>query len=175
MNQTIKTELQRMLEVYREQAGDVERQMATIAELRHRMSELDAEIAAAKTALATAPHPPVLDLAVIRALAEEQRQTERQLEQLGRERAKIAARMQDAERARRAALDQDLKDRQQQCWKALFDQLKATVDAAALETLLVAGQQAGLDEAAIRAEIMPNPADRSVIVARLRAQFGLPG
>lgn len=174
MNQTIKTELQRVLEVYREQAGEVEQQVATIAELRQQMSEIDAEIETAKTALTTAPHPPVLDLAVIRTLAEEQRETERQLEQLGRERAKIAARMREAERARRAALEQDLKDCQQQCWKALFDQLKATVDVAALETLLVAGLQAGLDESAIRTEIMPHPANRSVIVARLRAQFGLP-
>ena len=174
MNQTIKTELQRVLEAYREQAGEVERQEAVIAELRQQMSEIDAEIETAKTALTTAPHPPVLDLAVIRTLAEERRETERQLEQLGRERAKIAARMREAERARRAALEQDLKDCQQQCWKALFAQLKATVDVAALETLLVAGLQAGLDESAIRAEIMPKPADRSVIIARLRAQFGLP-
>lgn len=175
MNQTVETELQRVLAAYREQAGEVERQAATIAELRRQMSEFDAEIAAAKTALATAPHPPVLDLAVIRTLAEEQRQTERQLEQLGRERAKIAARMREAERARRAALEQDLQDRQQQCWKALFDQLKATVDAAALQTLFVAGLQAGLDESTVRAEILPDPADQSAIVARLRAQFDLPG
>ena len=175
MNQTVKTELQRVLVAYREQAGEVERQVATIAELRRQMSEIDAEIAAAKTALATAPNPHALDLAVIRVLAEERRQTERQLEQLGQERAKIAARMRDAERARRAALEQDLKDRQQQCWKALFDELKATVDVAALEALLVAGLQAGLDESAVRAEILPNPADRIAVVARLRAQFGLPG
>ena len=175
MNQRVETELQKILAAYREQAGEIERQVAAIAELRQRMSAIDAEIETAKTALTTAPHPPVLDLAVIRTLAEERRETERHLEQLGRERAKIAARMRDAERARRAALEQDLKDCQQQCWKALFDQLKVTVDVAALETLLVAGLQAGLDESAIRAEIVPHPADRGVIVARLRAQFGLPG
>jgi chromosome segregation ATPase len=173
MKKTIETELQRVLAAYRAQEGEVERQAATNAEFRRQIGEVDAEIDTVKTALATAPNPPELDLAVIRTLAAERRQTEIRLEQLGQERAKIAARMRNTDRSRQA-MELDLKDSQQQCWKALFEELKASVDANALESLLVAGLQAGLDESAVRAEILPNPADRSVVVNQLRERFALP-
>ncbi|MFO1372283.1 MAG: hypothetical protein U1F42_07775 [Candidatus Competibacteraceae bacterium] len=174
MKQMVETALQKALAAYREQESKVEHQATTITELRRQIGEIDTEIDTAKTALATAPRPPELDLAVIRTLAAERRQTEIQLEQLGQDRAKIAAQMRDAERSRRT-LELDLKDRQQQCWQALFEELKASVDTNALESLLLAGLQAGLDEATVRAEILPSPTDQSVVVARLRTQFGLPG
>ncbi|MFO1424310.1 MAG: hypothetical protein U1F70_11785 [Candidatus Competibacteraceae bacterium] len=174
MNQTIETELQAALAAYRAQASEMERQTAMIAELRRQMSGIDAEIDAAKTALATAPTPPELDLAVIRAAAAERRQTELQLEQLGQDRAKMSARIRGAERARRA-LELDLEDSQKQCWKALFGELKASIDTTALEALFVAGLQAGLKESAIRAEILPSPANRSVVIDQLRKRFALPG
>lgn len=174
MNQTIETELQAALAAYRAQASEMERQTAMIAELRRQMSGIDAEIDAAKTALATAPTPPELDLAVIRAAAAERRQTELQLEQLGQDRAKMSARIRGAEQARRA-LELDLEDSQKQCWKALFGELKASIDTTALEALFVAGLQAGLKESAIRAEILPSPANRSVVIDQLRKRFALPG
>ncbi|MDS4069515.1 MAG: hypothetical protein RKO24_07830 [Candidatus Competibacter sp.] len=173
MNQTVETELQRALAAYREQESEVERHAATIAEFRRQTSEIDAEIDANKIALANAPTPPEFDLAVIRAAAAERRQTELRLEQLGQDRAKVAARIRDVERLRRA-MELDLKDCQQQCWKALFGELKASVDATALELLFVAGLQAGLDASAVRAEILPNPPDPSVPINQLRKRFALP-
>jgi chromosome segregation ATPase len=173
MNQTVETELQRALAAYREQESEVERQATTIAELRRQMSEINAEIDATKIALANVPNPPELDLVVIRAAAAERRQTELRLEQLGQDRAKIAARIRDVERLRRA-MELDLKDCQQQCWKALFGELKASVDVTVLESLFVAGLQAGLDASAVRAEILPNPPDLSVPVNQLRKRFALP-
>ena len=173
MNQTIETELQTTRTTYREQESEMKRQTAMIAELRRQMSGIDAEIDAAKTALATAPTPPELDLAVIRTAAAERRQTELQLEQLGQDRAKVSARIRGAERVWRA-LELDLEDSQKQCWKALFGELKASIDTTALEALFVAGLQAGLKESAIRAEILPSPAHRSVVADRLREHFDLP-
>lgn len=173
MNQTAETELQGSLAAYRERENEMERRAALIAEFRRQMSEIDAEIDAVKTALATAPNPLEFDLAVIRTAAAERRRIELRLEQLGQDRAKIAARIRHAERSRRA-MELDFKDSQQQCWKALFDELKASVDTDALESLFVAGLQAGLAEAAVRAEILPGPANRDVIVARLRERFALP-
>ena len=173
MKQTVETELQRVLAAYREQESEIERHATAIAELRHQMTEMDTKIAAVKTALDTASNPPELDLAVIRAHAAERRQAENRLEQLGQERAKIAAQICGVERVRRA-LEQDLKDSQQRCWQALFDELKTSVDAGALESLLVAGLQAGHDERAVRAAILPIPADRNAVAARLRERFALP-
>jgi chromosome segregation ATPase len=172
MNQTVETELQRVLAAYRAQERVVENQAAVMAELRGQMRQIDAEIDTAKAELAM-PGSSELDLALIRSLAAERRQTELRLEQLGRDRAGIAARIRDVERSRRA-MELELRDGQQRCWKALFDELKSAVDTSALQALLVAGLEAGFAEAAVRAAILPNPTDRDRVADQLRERFALP-
>lgn len=173
MTQMVETELQKALAAYRAQAGAATAQEATIAEFRHRIGEIEARIESVKSVLATAANLPELDLALIRAAAAERRETEVQLEQLGQDKAKIAAQMRSVERERQAMV-LELQDSERLCWQALFEQLKGAIDTQALETLLVAGLQAGLSESAVRAAILPSPAKRDALVAQLRQRFALP-
>lgn len=173
MTQMVETELQKMRAAYRAQASAATALEATLAEFRHRIGEIEARIESVKSTLATAANLPELDLELIRAAAVERRETEIQLEQLGQDKAKIAAQMRSVERERQE-MALVLQDSERLCWHALFEQLKGALDAQALETLLVAGLQAGLSENAVRAAILPSPTRREALVAQLRQRFALP-
>lgn len=173
MNQAVETELQKARAAYRAQESEIESQVALIAKFRQQLSGIDAEIETVKAVLATPSNLREIDLTAIRILAAEQRQTENQLEQLGQERAAIAAQIRNAERRLRT-MEQEIKERQPQFWKALFDDLKASIDAETLEELFVAGLQAGLGESTLRADLLPKPAEPDVVADRLRARFALP-
>lgn len=173
MTQMAETELQKALAAYQAQASTATAHEATIAEFRHRIEEIEAQIDNIKTLLATASRPPELDLALIREADAERRQAEIQLERLGQDKARLAAQMRGIERERQA-MAPELQESERLCWRALFEQLKGAIDAKTLDTLFVAGLQAGLTESAVRAAILPSPTQPDALVAQLRQRFDLP-